>query len=88
MLRGREALEAMEVMAWLFWIWVPLVVWGAIEAALIRHWRWVATILLLYPSGALAWFIGGRRWYRRRGAMGRRRWKWFYGPPRHRRADT
>jgi hypothetical protein len=60
---GGGSVAVMEAVAALGWLWVPLVVWGVVEAADRRRWWWVATIVLLFPSGAMAWFIAGRRWY-------------------------
>jgi CDP-diglyceride synthetase len=41
----------------------PFVLWALWEAYRARSWRWVFTVVLLMPIGALAWFIAGRRSY-------------------------
>lgn len=46
-------------------VFLAATVWALVEAARARTWRWAVTIVLLQPYAAFAWFVAGRRFYRR-----------------------
>jgi hypothetical protein len=50
----------------------PLTVWSIVEAVRARAWGWLASMMLLWPVGVMAWFVAGRRFYESATATGPR----------------